>query len=548
MTLANDPRHGQVGSRSLVRAMSLPAYTLPAAPPPAGYRGRLVSFTNGAAGQPCVAFSDGAAWRRVDLGAAISDQSEGSAYAAHVLADGPTLYWRLSEATGGVLDSSPSGQNAAVTNMTGPMRAHPGPLRSEPSTAFVFDGGLRSVSGTATAATLNINGTKPKTVECWVRGDAIVTTFSGAWEVGTRALGQYLSLSHTDTATGYAISTYGANADFTGAAHGAWMLVHVTYDPAEPTANKLRAYVNGVQAAQSSLAVNLGTGLPFLVGHLDNRYFAGAVAEIAVFDKVLPASRMLARYAQSGIATLPIPYQSQVLADLPRLYWRNHLPDPDKHLTPDVSGNNLGGDVFYVQRSQESAILSDAADTSFGWNGLGHGVGKTQELVQSNGLEASGFANGTTLGIAGASASWTVEAWIKPTGTHNFRGVFEMGMKAAGQYVALMTGGTGDHRLYLHTWGGTGIGAGAAIPWDAWTLVHVCYDHTATTASVYLNGAASPAYSVTYAVALPGTGWTFSIGRLDANQWLGLIDEAAVYQGVLAPARRAVRWAASGRA
>lgn len=546
MTLPNDPRHGRIGSRSLVRALGLPAYAVPVLPPASAYRGRLIAVSNGNAGQPSLAFSDGSGWRRIALGPEIGD-APASAYAAHVLADGPAAYWRLDEQAGGVFDDSGNNRNAAAINLTGPMRSEPSPLRGENATCFRFDGAARHVISGVNAAALNIDGTKPKTIEAWVRADGLGITFTGAWEIGTRTLAQYLSLSHTDSATGYAISTYGANANFTGAGHGTWMLVHVTYDPTEPT-DKLKAYVNGTLAAQSSLATNLGTGIPFLIGALDGRQFTGAVAEVAVFDKVLPTARMLERHALAGTGTLPVPYQAEVLADRPRLYWRNHLPDGNQHLTPDLSGYNLGGDTFYVTRSQESALLNDPSDTSFGWTGLGQGPGKTQELVQSNGLEGSGFADGATLGIGGAAASWTVETWIRPTGTHNFRGVWEMGAKAAGQFAGLLTGGTGDHKLYVHTWGGAPLGAGAAVPWDQWTLVHVTYDHTASTVALYLNGSATAAYSVPYAISLPATGWTFSSGRLDANQWLGLIDETAVYQGVLPAARRLARWTASGRA
>lgn len=543
MPLKNDP-WGANGRRSLLQALRLSSYTLPALPPAASHRGRLIEVTNGNAGALCIAYSNGTDWLRVLAGTAVAEI--GSAYAAHVQADAPTLYWRLDEWKDGVLDSSGNNRNGAAINLTGAMRSEPGPLRAETATCFRFDGAQRGVLSAANAAQLGIDGTKAKTIEAWIRADGLGIGFTGAWEIGSRVNGQYMALTHTDAETGYAINTYGPNATFVGAAHGAWMLVHVVYDPAEPT-NKLKAYVNGVLAVQSGNPANLGTTVPFLVGHLDNRQFVGAIAEVAVFDKVLAPARMLERYALAGIGTLPVPYQSEVLADRPKLFWRNHLPDPDKHLTPDLSGNNFGGDVFYVTRPVPGAILSGPGDTAFEWTLAGHGVGKTQQVIQSNGLEGSGFATGANLGIDGAAASWTVEAWVYPSGNHHFRGVWEMGLKAAGQFVALHTGAAGDPKLYLHTWFAAPAGAGVAVPWDAWTLVHVCYDHTTTTASVYLNGAADAAYSVTCAIALPAAGWSFAIGRLDANQWLGRLDEAAVYQGVLPASRRAARWTASGR-
>lgn len=72
MALSNDPRFGQIGSKSLVKAMALPEYTVATVPPPAEYRNRLISVTDGAAGSPCIAFSNGSAWLRVLLGAAVA--------------------------------------------------------------------------------------------------------------------------------------------------------------------------------------------------------------------------------------------------------------------------------------------------------------------------------------------------------------------------------------------------------------------------------------------------------------------------------------------
>lgn len=72
MALPNDPRHGQIGSKSLVKALALPTYTVATAPPAASYAGRLIHVSNGASGQPCLAYSNGTSWLRVLLGAAVA--------------------------------------------------------------------------------------------------------------------------------------------------------------------------------------------------------------------------------------------------------------------------------------------------------------------------------------------------------------------------------------------------------------------------------------------------------------------------------------------
>lgn len=44
----------------------LPEYTVTTVPDPIGMAGKQIYVTNGAAGQPIVAFSDGSVWRRSD--------------------------------------------------------------------------------------------------------------------------------------------------------------------------------------------------------------------------------------------------------------------------------------------------------------------------------------------------------------------------------------------------------------------------------------------------------------------------------------------------
>lgn len=468
-------------------------------------------------------------------------------YDALVMADDPQLYWRLNEWSGNAVDSSGNGHSTAVVGFTGPDRAAPGPLRNQNSTSYRMNGSTQRLVYKVglTAAGLNIDGTKPRTIEAWVNATGLGITFVGAWEVGSKVAGQYASLGHTNTATGWQINKFGTSDEFVSPfGHDVWQLFHVINDPSSAT--PLKVYINGEQIVDSASVVSLGTAIPFAVGQLDARYFQGMIAEVAVYDKVLTPEQMMARVTMAGYGDDPLPerYQNEVLKDSPSVYWRMHLPDENKHLTPDLSGHNLGGDVFYVSRSLPGPILSDPTDTAFGWTLEGKN-GNTQQLIMGNGLESSGFTTPASLGISGGG-SWTVESWIYPSGAHTYRGIWQIGAKAAGQFAALCSG-PGDSKIYIHTWGGAGLGAGASVPWDAWTLVHVVYDHTTTTFSVYLNGSATAAYSVTLAVTLPGTGNTFDVGVLDANQWLGRIDEVAVYAGALSAARRAARWSASGR-
>lgn len=70
--LTNDLTMGRTGSTSLNKAMTLSSYAVATLPAPAGYNGRLVWVTNGAAGAPCLAVSNGTAWLRIVTGAAVN--------------------------------------------------------------------------------------------------------------------------------------------------------------------------------------------------------------------------------------------------------------------------------------------------------------------------------------------------------------------------------------------------------------------------------------------------------------------------------------------
>lgn len=72
MPISNDPKYGQIGSRSLIRAMAMSEYTVATVPAAATHKGRLIYVSDGAAGSPCLAYSNGTNWLRVVFGAAIA--------------------------------------------------------------------------------------------------------------------------------------------------------------------------------------------------------------------------------------------------------------------------------------------------------------------------------------------------------------------------------------------------------------------------------------------------------------------------------------------
>lgn len=65
-------KYGKVRGDKINAAATLPTYTVATVPSASENKNRLIAVSNGAAGQPCLAFSNGTAWVRVVFGAAVN--------------------------------------------------------------------------------------------------------------------------------------------------------------------------------------------------------------------------------------------------------------------------------------------------------------------------------------------------------------------------------------------------------------------------------------------------------------------------------------------
>jgi beta-xylosidase len=72
MALTNDPKFGQMGSAAITKSHKLASYTVATLPSPAAHANRLIAVSNGNAGAPCLAYSNGTAWLRIIPGTAVS--------------------------------------------------------------------------------------------------------------------------------------------------------------------------------------------------------------------------------------------------------------------------------------------------------------------------------------------------------------------------------------------------------------------------------------------------------------------------------------------
>lgn len=228
----------------------------------------------------------------VDAGAA---EAGVLSYAATVLADGPIAYWRLDDTTWTTAKDF-SGYGHDGTYQGGVTLGVQGAIADDPDTAVQFDG-----SSVGMLANLPSNfefaGKAAYSVEVWVKpasspaGMGIVGKsayardaggYSG-WYIGY-STGDYLDSLRNDDATG-------------NAAPGPGAFIHVvaTYD-----GTNIAVYVNGQPFATGLSSTSLAaTGAPFTAGSAaDWGKFNGVLDEIAIYDKVLPPTRIAAHYAR----------------------------------------------------------------------------------------------------------------------------------------------------------------------------------------------------------------------------------------------------------
>lgn len=65
-------KRGKAGSQAIADAQKLDTFAVAGVPAAAAHTGKLIYVSNGAAGSPCLAYSNGTSWLRITLGAAVA--------------------------------------------------------------------------------------------------------------------------------------------------------------------------------------------------------------------------------------------------------------------------------------------------------------------------------------------------------------------------------------------------------------------------------------------------------------------------------------------
>jgi RHS repeat-associated protein len=445
--------------------------------------------------------------------------SAGSMYASAVLGDSPRGYWRLGETFGAVAgDSSPYGNSGAYGG--GFTLVQPGALANDPNYSVRLDGSSGNVAVPANAS-LNVGATV--TIEAWI--DKTSATIGPIVEYGnTSSYGVHLwnyptwdalYVNLVDTAgVGHAIQSPAGT--FTT---NAWYHVAAVYDGAYGT-----LYVNGVQVARNNLgsfvpqttyALNIGKR-PLTSGLA---YFTGLIDEAAVYAGALSPARILAHYQASRLgAGAPTgwslgTYAANVSADQPVGYWR--LGEASGQAA-DSSGNAHPSTIANaISYSTPGAIIGDT-DNSIGFNGT-----------------SSYLSIPYTASLAPASAI-SLEVWLKTGANPGVIAILldsENGSFAKGAKLNFDTTGHAQFQLDPQVVITSGV-----LSLNAWHHVVGTYD--GSNQRLYVDGALVGGPSPGTYVANDGGAITIGASTNGtSNFWNGNLDEAAIYNYALTPAR-----------
>jgi hypothetical protein len=326
-------------------------------------------------------------------------------YSAVVMADHPSAFWRLNEASGpSAADASGNGNTGAyaASGVTyGTTAAVPG------DTAVTLDGNSGAITAPNSAT---LNPTSGLTLEAWVKptsvgGNQEPLVLKG-FTSHTPPYYQYGLFLYDYGAyprdVSFALSLGGAfvniDAINTGWQYGVWNHVVATYD-----GQSMSIYVDGVLRARRTASGAIDTYPTDVTlgkyANITGQTLNGGLGEAAIYSTAMTAARIQAHYWASAPSTAGLasatPYRTAILADHPGGFWPLNEPaGVDAH---DQSGNANNGSF-------------SSAGVSFGVAGP---LKSGDRAVTLDG--ATGNVTMPDAPSLDPTGSLTLEAWVKPT-------------------------------------------------------------------------------------------------------------------------------------
>lgn len=448
-----------------------------------------------------------------------------SSYSTAVLADSPTAYWRLGEASGtSAADASGNGHTGTLAGTV--TLGTTGAIIGDSDKAMTFDGSSGVISTTLAMPTQNY------TVEFWDNPAALGTDYQYRPFGSADSCCGSNGLDYAINASGNSIVIFrngGAAYDFAcGSAPsiGIWEYVAITVDATSGT----KCYRNGAFVAGNPSATAMTVGsLSVHIGSSGDggSKFNGAIDEFAIFGSALSASQISNHFGPSGVPPgAPTSVTATALGGNATVSWTaptaGVTPTQSYTVTPSTGGvaaasqtvpstatsvlfSSLTAGLAYTftvvarnSRGTGGASTASGAVTptvAAGGNPIGSGMGQYLYLNSTYaGLgDSAAFAHYAvdTQSTVGALSTWAVEAWFKNFGSVGTNGSGGFGILGGTSLTpsATVTAGISLEEVgNAATFVWPGGSANAPIPSPNTTFAHYLLSYDGTTVRGFVNG------------------------------------------------------------
>jgi hypothetical protein len=381
--------------------------------------------------------------------------------------------------------------------------------------AFQFNG-LSACVRVPASSVLNVGSDAGFTVETWINPSS---TASGQplveWNNGS-TYGAHLWL-YPAGGTLYAnIVDTGLSAHTLTSASGAvvadtWQHVALTYDK---TSGQAFLYLNGAQVAQASP----GTITPLTTADLyfgerpgpgTPVFYGGLMDEVSLYERALTPLEVLSIY-DSGTAGKLAP---------------TTCVQPATHLVSWWRGEGNATDYLGLNNGAAQGAL-------------GYGAGEVNQGFAFNGNNAAVEVSPSSNLNVGASAGFTIEAWINPSNTASAHPLIEWNNGTTiGAHLWLYPGGGSLYANVIDANQQSHVLSGPAgmVMSNAWQHVALTYSQTSGYACLYFNGA--QVAQLDAGVITPLTTAPLYLGERPGpgtpTWYAGLMDEVGLYNNAL---------------
>ena len=471
-------------------------------------------------------------------------------YKTTVFSDSPFAYWRLSETRGTTADNIGSlGSALHGTYQSGVTLDETGLILGETNPAVGFTGSITSTVIITSHPSIEAGGPYPaKTVELWFNAsDPIAAGKHVLYEQGGDKNGLNIYLDGSSLYVG----AYATPVD-PDPTYGTWVNTPVSADTTyhvvlvfDGSFQTVTGYLDGTSFGTAAtnftqiLSATRGNGIGgvnnYTLFHdgayteLTGKNFTGVIDEVTLYNRALSQSR-IQLHAQGCVAQ-SCQYQENVGIEDPIAYWRL-----DESIgTTAFNYGSLGIDAYGTYTTGVtlgiSGLVSLDSDTAAGFDGANGSVR---------------IPNHSHINLFGPYTAKTIELWFNADTQSGRRVLYEQGGIHKGLNIYL-----DDAQLTIGAWNNdTGAWVATAVTTGIPYHVVLTYNGSDRLVTGYLDGTNFGSADIGYNVIDSHDGaigigavnnetrWNNSSTTLiDGWNFKGVIDEVALYNTVLSPAR-----------